>query len=545
MSIFEEIRRRLDIVEVISEYLHLKRVGNSYSTNCPFHPDDTPSFYVSPSRQIWKCFGCGKGGDVIKFVAEYEGLSYLEAAKLLAERYNLDIDFGEGEKEERFHSALKKISRFYAEELRNSPTAKEFLLKVRKLPAQVVEDFNLGFAGDGFKSVEFAKREGIFEELLEVKHFFLTSYGRYRDFFHGRVTIPVNNILSKVVGFGGRSLSEEQKPKYKNSPNSEVFQKEKILFGIDRAKNYLRDRNFLIVSEGYFDIIRLHSVGLGNSVAPLGTALTRHHARVISKLTPKVVLLFDGDAAGRRAVISASKELLKFPIEVWVAFLPPGEDPDSFILQNGVRAIREVISSARPLKNLLIESVKKAGPEKREAYIRLFKEIVNEISDPIRKELWIKEFRDQTGLNPFGKTKNVAVRKVEPPPGLNRWEVDFLLGLLYLSPNLNLNDFKLSPTARELAEKILKGEGKDKLPQWLFQVDTLGLEKRFSLAVEILSLEKPLLEETFEKLLRLERKIKEGKATREDLEQFRKLLSALEEGEKRLYKWYKEKVQTL
>ena len=545
MSIFEEIRRRLDIVEVISEYLHLKRVGNSYSTNCPFHPDDTPSFYVSPSRQIWKCFGCGKGGDVIKFVAEYEGLSYLEAAKLLAERYNLDIDFGEGEKEERFHSALKKISRFYAEELRNSPTAKEFLLKVRKLPAQVVEDFNLGFAGDGFKSVEFAKREGIFEELLEVKHFFLTSYGRYRDFFHGRVTIPVNNILSKVVGFGGRSLSEEQKPKYKNSPNSEVFQKEKILFGIDRAKNYLRDRNFLIVSEGYFDIIRLHSVGLGNSVAPLGTALTRHHARVISKLTSKVVLLFDGDTAGRRAVISASKELLKFPIEVWVAFLPPGEDPDSFILQNGVRAIREVISSARPLKNLLIESVKKAGPEKREAYIRLFKEIVNEISDPIRKELWIKEFRDQTGLNPFGKTKNVSVRKVEPPPGLNRWEVDFLLGLLYLSPNLNLNDFKLSPTARELAEKILKGEGKDKLPQWLFQVDTLGLEKRFSLAVEILSLEKPLLEETFEKLLRLERKIKEGKATREDLEQFRKLLSALEEGEKRLYKWYKEKVQTL
>jgi hypothetical protein len=134
---------------------------------------------------------------------------------------------------------------------------------------------------------------------------------------------------------------------------------------------------------------------------------------------------------------------------------------------------------------------------------------------------------------------------VEPPPGLNRWEVDFLLGLLYLSPNLNLDDFKLSPTARELAEKILKGEGKDKLPQWLFQVDTLGLEKRFSLAVEILSLEKPLLEETFEKLLRLERKIKEGKATREDLEQFRKLLSALEEGEKRLYKWYKEKVQTL
>lgn len=545
MSVFEEIRQRLDIVEVLSEYLQLKRVGNSYSTNCPFHPDDTPSFYVSPSRQIWKCFGCGKGGDVIKFVSEYEGISYLEAAKLLAQRYNLDVDFGDEEKGERFHSALGKIAFFYGEELKNSSIAKEFLLKVRKLPAEVVQDFNLGYAGDGFKSVEFARREGIFDELLELKHFFLTPYGRYRDFFHQRITIPVRNILSKIVGFGGRSLSEEQKPKYKNSLSSEIFQKDKTLFGIERAKNYLRDRGFLIIVEGFFDVIRLHSVGLGNSVAPLGTALTRHHARVISKLTSKVVLLFDGDTAGRRAVLNASKELLKFPVEVWVAFLPSGQDPDSFVLQNGIKALRNLLSSAKPLKNLLIESVKRASPDRREAYLRLFKEIVSEISDPISRELWIKEFRDQTGLNPFGKTKTVAVRKIEPPPELSKWEVDFLLGLLYLSPDLNLEEFKLSSKARELAEKILKGENKDRLPPWLFQIDTLGLEKRFSLAVEMLSVEKPLLEETFKKLFHLEKKIKEGKASSEEFNRFRKLLSALEEGEKRLYKWYKEKVQTL
>ncbi|HIC09062.1 MAG TPA: DNA primase [Aquificales bacterium] len=542
MSIFDEIRRQLDIVEVISEYLPLKRVGNSYATRCPFHPDSTPSFYVSPSRGIWKCFGCGKGGDVIKFVAEYENLSYLEAAKLLAERYNLDIDFGDGDSEGKYYSALRKINDFYTEQLINSKEAKDFLIKERKFSPSVVKEFGLGYAGDGFKNVEFAKKEGIFETLLELKHFYITSYGRYRDFFHGRVTIPIKNILSKVVAFGGRSLKGEL-PKYKNSPNSEIFQKEKTLFGIERAKDYVKDRNYLILVEGYFDVIRLQSEGFGNTLAPLGTSLTLHHARVISKLTKRVILLFDGDTAGRRAVLESSKRLLKFPLEIYAVFLPPGEDPDSFVLKNGIKALRELLQSARPLRELLLSSILKASPEKRERYIEIYRQLVKEISDPVRADLWIKEFRDKTGINLFGKKNFLPIKKVEIPTQLTSYEVDFLLGLLYLRPEVDLNAVNLSPKARELAEAILRGEEEKNLPKWLFEVDTLGLERRFKVAKEVLTIDKPLLEETFKTLLYLEEKIKRGKATPQEIMDYRRMLSSLTEGERRLYKRFKEETR--
>ena len=542
MSVFDEIRRQLDIVEVISEYLPLKRVGNSYAARCPFHPDDTPSFYVSPSKGIWKCFGCGKGGDAIKFVAEYENLSYLEAAKLLAERYNLDVDFGDAEEEGRYYSALRKINLFYGEELVRSKEARDFLVKERGFAPSVVKEFGLGFAGDGYRSVDFARKEGIFEDLLELKHFYRNAYGRYRDFFHDRVTIPIKNLLSKVVAFGGRSLKGEQ-PKYKNSPNSAIFQKEKTLFGLDRAKDYARDRDFLILVEGYFDVIRLQSVGFGNTLAPLGTSLTFHHARVISKLAKRVVLLFDGDAAGRRAVIEGAKRLLKFPLEVYAVFLPAGEDPDSFVLKNGIKALRELLSSARPLRELLLSAVLKASPDKRERYVELYRELVGEISDPVRADIWVKEFRDKTGINLFGRGRKTPIKRVEPPPDLSPHEVDFLLGLLYLRPEVDLEGVNLSPKGREIAEAILRGEDEKTLPKWLFEMDTLGLERRFKVAKEVLSIERPLLEETFKTLLHLEEKIKGGRASPQEIADYRRLLASLGEGERRLYKRFKERVK--
>ena len=544
-SPFEEIKKRLDIVEVISEYLPLKRVGNSYATRCPFHPDDTPSFYVSPSRGIWKCFGCGKGGDLIKFVAEYENVSYLEAAKLLVERYNLDVDFGdEHEKEQKYHRALRVINLFYREELKGSAEAKEFLLKVRKIPPAAVEEFSLGFAGDGFRAVSFARKENIFEPLLELKHFYRTAAGTYRDFFHGRITIPIKNTLGRFIAYGGRSLKGEQ-PKYKNSPNSVIFQKEKALFGIDRAKDLVKGRDFLILVEGYFDVIRLHSVGFGNSVAPLGTALTEHQARVISKLVSRVVLLFDGDSAGKSAALKGAKVLVKFPIEVLVAFLPSGEDPDSFVLKEGIAALRKVLQGAKPIQQLLLEGVKTSDPRRREAYINLYRDFVKSIPDPVRRELWVKDFRDKTGIDLFGRRKTVAVKGEVPPKNLSPFEVDFLLGLFYLNPEgVNLEDLKLSPEAKRIAETILGGGEREKLPRWLFTADTTDLERRFQIALEHLSFEKPLLEETFRELYNLERKVKGGKASPEEVRRYITLMGELSEGEKFLYKKFKE-AQTL
>jgi len=539
VSPYEEIRRQLDVVEVISEYLPLKRVGSSYSALCPFHPEKTPSFYVSPSKQIWKCFGCGKGGDVIKFVAEYENLSYREAAKLLAERYNIEVDLGDDGREGVYRSALRKIGNFYFENL-TSPRgerARNYLLKERKIPAFFVKEFGLGFCGDGFESVNFARKEGIFEPLKELKHFYRTAEGKYRDFFHGRITIPIKNLTAKVVAFGGRALGGE-KPKYKNSPNSVIFQKEKSLFAVDRAKNYARDKGRVIVVEGYFDAIRLHSVGLGEAVAPLGTALTRHHARVISRLAEEVLLLFDGDAAGRRAVVEAAKNLLRFPLRVSVLFLPEGEDPDSFVLKNGAKALRSLLAEAKPIQEFLIERINSAPFEKKERLLKLYGELANSIPDPVRRELWLKELRDKTGLDLKGRKKTFFTKRAEVPKNLDPREVDFLLGLLFLERRVELEELALSEEARKLAEQILKGE-REKLPRWLFKVDTTELERRFELAHDYLFTEKLIQNEGFKELYALERKIKEGRATAEELLKFKALASGVN---RKLYELFKKKM---
>jgi len=548
VSVYEEIRRQLDIVEVISDYLPLKRVGNSYAALCPFHSEKTPSFYVSPSKQIWKCFGCGKGGDVIKFVAEYENISYREAAKLLAEKYNLDVDFGDEDRESegRYYSALRLIGKFYFENLTAALTprsarvvlsARKYLLKERKIPAEFIKEFGLGFCGDGFQSVRFAKENEIFEPLLELKHFYRTADGRFRDFFHNRITIPIKNITGKVIAFGGRTLTDE-KPKYKNSPNSVIFQKEKTLFAVDRAKNYTKDRNRLIVVEGYFDVIRLHSVGLGEAVAPLGTSLTQHHARVISRLTQNVILLFDGDSTGRRAAIEAAKNLLKFPLNVFVVFLPQGEDPDSFVLKHGSKPLRQLLSEAKPLWEFLIERINNAPLDRKEALVKLYRELAASITDPVRRELWLKEFKNRTGLNLTGKRKTfLSTPKVSIPKDLDPREVDFLLGLLYLEEDIDLKEFNLSPKALEIAEKILKGE-REKLPKWLFEVDKTDLPKRFKIAKDYLAVEKLLELETFKRLYKLERKIMEGKATADEIVKFNTLLGQVN---KKLYEFFKKR----
>ncbi len=538
MSVYEEIRKRLDIVEVISEYLSLKRVGSSYSALCPFHSEKTPSFYVSPSRQIWKCFGCGKGGDVIKFVAEYENISYREAAKLLNERYNLGLDFGEGETEEgRYYRALGKMVEYYFENLKNSSSARDYLLKGRKIPPDFAKEFGLGFCSDGFKSVRFAKSEGIFDELVELRHFYRTADGRFRDFFHGRITIPIKNLTGRVIAFGGRTLGGEN-PKYKNSPNSAIFKKEKTLFGIHRAKNYAKDRHRLVVVEGYFDVIRLHSLGFGETVAPLGTSLTLHHARVIKRLAEEVVLLFDGDRAGRKAAIEAAKNLLKFSIRVRVFFLPEGEDPDTFALKGGVKAVREAITSAPTLMDFLLERIKAANPERLEKLLRLYKELVSSIADPVAREIWLKELKNRTGFDLSGKRRIFAKPEGEIPKDLEPKEVDFLLGLLFLEEEVDLKEFNLSPRALEIAETILKGE-REKLPAWLLRADKTDLERRFRLAKEYLSVEKTLELETFKTLYKLEGKIREGRATPSEIVKFNHLLGQVN---RKLYEYFKRRM---
>ncbi|MCY0865977.1 MAG: DNA primase [Aquificaceae bacterium] len=344
MSSLKDLLGKIDIVDVISSYIELKRIGNNYAARCPFHPDDTPSFYVSPSKGIFKCFGCGVGGDAIKFVSLYENIDYWEAVERLAKRYGISIKLRRKEKDSKLLIALQKVAEFYHEQLKESKQALEYL-ESRGISSRTISKFTLGFSGNTEKLIRLLSEEGLLEVYEKSGNITKIEEGFYRDLFKNRLIIPVRDIKGDVIAFGGRSLDGSQ-PKYINSPESEVFKKRSTLFGLYEAKEYIREEGEVIIVEGYFDLMSLWQEGIRNCVAPLGTALTEEHALMLSKLVKRVVLLYDGDKAGRKAVRSSVPYLLKAGMQVRVVYLPEGEDPDSFVRKDP-QALKSLIKTSQ------------------------------------------------------------------------------------------------------------------------------------------------------------------------------------------------------
>nr|2AU3_A Chain A, DNA primase [Aquifex aeolicus] len=386
-SDIDELRREIDIVDVISEYLNLEKVGSNYRTNCPFHPDDTPSFYVSPSKQIFKCFGCGVGGDAIKFVSLYEDISYFEAALELAKRYGKKLDLEKISKDEKVYVALDRVCDFYRESLLKNREASEYV-KSRGIDPKVARKFDLGYAPSSEALVKVLKENDLLEAYLETKNLLSPTKGVYRDLFLRRVVIPIKDPRGRVIGFGGRRIVEDKSPKYINSPDSRVFKKGENLFGLYEAKEYIKEEGFAILVEGYFDLLRLFSEGIRNVVAPLGTALTQNQANLLSKFTKKVYILYDGDDAGRKAMKSAIPLLLSAGVEVYPVYLPEGYDPDEFIKEFGKEELRRLINSSGELFETLIKTARENLEEKT----REFRYYLGFISDGVRRFALASEF---------------------------------------------------------------------------------------------------------------------------------------------------------
>ena len=397
LDFYEEIRKRADIVEVISEYLHLKREGSNYKAVCPFHGDTDPSLSVSPSRQIWKCFGCGKGGDVIKFVAEYERISYFEAAKKLAQKYGVSVPTLGNKKRSRYEEALLKVLDFYRESLLKSKRARKYLLEERKIPARAVEEFKLGFSPTGEALVEFAKKEGIFETLRELGHIVDGKRGPI-DLFWNRITIPIFDNYGRLRGFAGRRVDDYQ-PKYLNSKNSEWFSKELALFGIDKAKENIVEKGRAILVEGFFDVMRLHSLGFGETIATLGTALTEGHIKILKKFTDKVFLVYDGDKSGRKALFQNAKELFKWGINPYIVLLPEGQDPDKFLKNlSNLKIFRQLLESSKHYMDLVLQQIEQLPLEQKEIKLKKVLELVNSLKDPIKQALWLSEIQKRFNI---------------------------------------------------------------------------------------------------------------------------------------------------
>jgi DNA primase len=367
-DVIQQIRDRVDVVELVGRSVSLKRAGRSYKGLCPFHHEKTPSFHVNPDRGTFYCFGCHEGGDVFHFVQKTEGASFVEAVRSLARDAGIAISEAGGAESgvaERIHKANELLQASYRGELLRADCPGAAYLRERGLPPELWERFEVGFAPDRWDfAVGVLRAASISAELGETAGILSPrSSGGHYDRLRGRVVFPIRDARGRILGFGGRAIAAGQEPKYLNTPESPVFHKREVLYGLPRALEPIRRSERAVIVEGYFDQIALCRAGVEHVVATCGTSLTPEHARALLRRTRTVVLLFDGDGAGERALDRALEVLLPEGLRVHAARLPAGDDPDSLLLRDGPDALRAVVEQAPPALDVVIERAAHAGTE--------------------------------------------------------------------------------------------------------------------------------------------------------------------------------------
>jgi DNA primase len=346
----ESLKQSLDIVDVIGNYIELKKAGANYKANCPFHGEKTPSFNVSPARQIYHCFGCGAGGDAIRFVMEFEKLSYPEAIEKLASLYNFSLRYtgGNGNDHGETRRVLEMMQQWYGNNLDHHPEASEYLRR-RGISQTSIENFGIGYVPKGEEVMGFLRSRNI--PLPRARDAGIIAQGERGDFYarlSRRITFPIYSPAGGLVGFGGRTLGNHP-AKYINSPQTRLFNKSRLLYGYHRAKQNIYEQKEVIVCEGYLDVIMLHQAGFRTAVATLGTALTSEHLPLLRKGDPKIILAYDGDQAGAAAALKASRLLAAHGFEGKVVLFPGGKDPADMIQEGNVKELGKLLGGGEDM----------------------------------------------------------------------------------------------------------------------------------------------------------------------------------------------------
>ncbi|MDP3958473.1 MAG: DNA primase [bacterium] len=373
-STTEQIKERLSIVEVVSSYVKLERAGQNWKARCPFHNERTPSFIVSPSRNSYHCFGCNRGGDIFSFVEEIEGVEFKEALRSLAERAGVALprrDPRERGKEARAYALLEEATRFFESGLLKSPEAKEYL-KRRGLAEETIASWRLGYVPDEWRLLlTHLKNKEYAEGEIEAAGLAIKSEKGHYDRFRGRIIFPIENAQGKIVGFSGRYFSKEGKAaegaKYLNSPETALFNKSRILYGLSRAKQSMMRADFAVLVEGQMDLLMAHQAGVTNAVATSGTALTEEHLKMVRRFTSNLVLAFDSDEAGFAASERGFKmAALSIPLgmNVKAAKLPKGEDPADFAARDPA-GFAKAVEEARSIVDFHLETFRERGLDER------------------------------------------------------------------------------------------------------------------------------------------------------------------------------------
>ena len=493
----EEVRQANDIVDVISQYVHLKRSGRNFFGLCPFHNEKSPSFSVSPDKQIFHCFGCGVGGNVFTFLTKIEGINFVEAVQTLAERANIQLPTFENnvdkEKEE-LKAKVYKVNEFTAEYYHENlykPTAKiaQEYVKQRKLTNDTLKSFRIGFSGKFNELYQALKKEGFEDpEILESGLVNKNENGTYIDRYRNRLMFPICDGRGRVIAFGGRVL-DDSKPKYINSPENIVFSKGRNLFGLNVAKKSEEIKKKLLIVEGYMDVISLHQRGIKNVVAPLGTALTQQQGWLLRRTSEQIILSFDSDEAGLNAKIRAIDILQNMGCDIRVLMLEGAKDPDEFIVKYGNARFKNAIDKALSIVEFKVKLLKRNldlnNTSDKIKFLNEIAKLISKIDNNIEKEVYIEKIAKEyeiskeaiyAEVNKLSYDKNqsekilekskpvvrhIKENKEQVPETIKRRENTVLAILLngdlnifqIIKQNIKLEDFK-DETNKEIVKKL-------------------------------------------------------------------------------------------
>jgi len=412
----EEVRAAADIVDVVGDYVQLKRSGSSFKGLCPFHSEDTPSFNIDPDKNLYHCFGCGAGGDVFKFVQEIEGVGFLEGVRLLADRYGIPLPEEEADPEaanerESILHALRFAARFFYRQLTQTDRGRPALnyLRERGYTPRTIKEFGLGYAPDEWDALLTAAQEeqidtGVLEKagLIIERNDGSGHYDRYR----GRIIFPIFSHIGKVLAFAGRILDPEgdrDQPKYINSPETDVYHKKEVLYGLHQAKRSIRQTNEVLLVEGYTDVISLSQAGIENVVASSGTALTEEQVKTLHRYAKRVLLLYDADEAGGRATMRGMDRVLEQGMGAYAVELPEGDDPDDYVQTHGGDPFAEYVEENRQdLPSFAYQRARRNGdletPEDRVEAQREIIESVARIPDPNLRREYVTRTSEVVGV---------------------------------------------------------------------------------------------------------------------------------------------------
>jgi len=477
-NIINEIRDRADIVAVISEHVVLKKAGRNFKGLCPFHSEKTPSFSVSSEKRIYHCFGCGTGGNVFKFLMEIQHISFPDAIKLLADRTGVPLPRNASghhpDPRQKERDALRKLNesatRYFQSLLKNPEgglNARNYL-DSRHFDAEILDRYRVGWSTPTWRGLlnHVQQKSSVTQEQLVQSGLVIQKEdgSNVYDRFRGRVIFPIKDLHGNIIGFGGRSIAEEDQPKYLNSPETLLYQKSETLFGMDQAKNAIRRENQVILVEGYFDQMRAVQHGIEHVVATCGTALTSKQAGVLRNHAETAILVFDSDPAGISAAGKGFDILLEHGLNVKIVVLPEGQDPDSFIHEQGTEKFLEKIRDAKPFIESYIDRLVRETPGKTPAdRVEMANQILPllaKIKNNVERTAWLEKFTGITGIDDLAFLKELKKAFSQNQTRLSEPENDSV-SLLNLEKHLVQLILSDKETARAILQKLDPGEFSD------------------------------------------------------------------------------------